>query len=64
VHTLPYGTAEEVEAEVKLRIKEAGPGGGYICGTANSIASFCKIENVFAMTDAVKRYGTYPLNLV
>jgi uroporphyrinogen decarboxylase len=63
VHTLPYGTVEEVEAEVKQRIKDAGPGGGYICGTANSVANFCKIENVFAMTNAVQKYGTYPLNL-
>jgi len=63
IHTLPYGTVEEVEAEVKQRIKEAGPGGGYICATANSVTGFCKIENVFAMTNAVKKYGTYPLNL-
>lgn len=63
VHTLPCGTVAEVEAEVKQRIKEAGPNGGYICGTANSIAGFCKIENVFAMTDAVRKYGVYPLDL-
>ena len=63
IHTLPYGTVGEVEAEVKQRIKEAGQGGGYICATANSITDFCKIENIFAMTDAVKKYGTYPLQL-
>ncbi|MEE8541674.1 MAG: uroporphyrinogen decarboxylase family protein [Desulfobacterales bacterium] len=63
VQTLPYGSVEEVEAEVKQRIKEAGQGGGYICASANSITDFCKIENVFAMTGAVKKYGTYPLNI-
>jgi len=63
IHTLPYGTVGEVETEVKQRIKEAGQGGGYICATANSITDFCKIENIFAMTDAVKKYGTYPLQL-
>lgn len=61
IHTLPYGTVEEVEAEVKQRIKEAGKGGGYICATANSVTHYCKIENIFAMTGAVKKYGTYPL---
>ncbi len=61
VKTLPYGTVEEVEAEVRQRIEDAGRGGGYICATANSITDFCKIENIFAMTDAVKKYGTYPL---
>jgi len=62
VHTLPYGTVEEVEAEVKQRIQEAGPNGGYICATANSITNWCKIENIFAMTAAVRKYGTYPLD--
>lgn len=61
VNTLPYGTVEEVEAEVKQRIQDAGKGGGYICATANSITNFCKVENVFAMTEAVKKYGVYPL---
>jgi uroporphyrinogen decarboxylase len=61
VQTLPYGTEAEVEAEVKQRIKDAGAGGGYICGTANSITGWCKIENIFAMTRAVKKYGKYPL---
>jgi len=63
IHTLPYGTVEEVEAEVKQRIKEAGPGGGYICASANSVTGWCKIENIFAMTNAVKKYGRYPLNV-
>jgi uroporphyrinogen decarboxylase len=63
VKTLPYGTVEEVEAEVKQRIRDAGAGGGYICASANSITDFCKIENVFAMTAAVRKFGTYPLDL-
>ena len=63
VNTLPYGTVGEVEAEVKQRIRDAAVGGGYICATANSVTGFCKIENVFAMTNAVQKYGTYPLNL-
>ena len=61
VNTLPYGTVEEVEAEVKQRIEDAGKGGGYICATANSITNFCKLENVFAMTAAVQKHGVYPL---
>jgi uroporphyrinogen decarboxylase len=63
VQTLPYGTVEDVAAEVKQRIREAAPGGGYICATANSITGWCKIENIFGMTAAVKKYGTYPIDL-
>ncbi len=40
---------------------DAGKGGGYICATANSVTDFCKVENVLAMTNAVKKYGKYPL---
>ncbi len=50
IHTLPYGTIEEVEAEVKERIDKIGKGGGFILGTANSITDFCKVENVMAMS--------------
>ena len=63
VHTLPYGTVEEVETEVKQRIQEAGHGGGYICASANSLTGFCKIENILAMTAAVRKYGTYPIRI-
>ncbi|MCG8615177.1 MAG: hypothetical protein MI802_03085 [Desulfobacterales bacterium] len=63
VHTLPHGTVEEVEAEVKERIKKIGKGGGFILGTANSITDFCKVENILAMSKAVKTYGKYPIQL-
>lgn len=61
IQTLPYGTEEEVETEVKQRIQEVGKGGGYILGTANSITDFCKVENVVAMSRAVKKHGKYPI---
>ena len=63
VKTLPYGTVEDVEAEVKQRIEDAAAGGGYICATANSVTGFCKIENVLAMINAVQKYGVYPISV-
>ncbi len=60
-YTLTRGTPEEVEAEVKQRIKEAGKGGGYILASANSITDYCKVENVWAMINAKEKYGKYPL---
>jgi hypothetical protein len=62
IHTLPYGTIEEVYAEVRHRIKKLAPGGGYILGSANSITGFCKPENVMAMAEAKNTYGNYPIN--
>ena len=62
IHTLPYGTVEEVEQEVKERIEKIGKGGGFILGTANSITDFCKVDNILAMSKAVKKYGKYPIS--
>ena len=62
LNTLTLGTTEDVEAEVRLRISEAAPGGGYILTSANSVASFCKTKNVIAMAEAVRKYGVYPVS--
>ncbi|HSR11394.1 MAG TPA: uroporphyrinogen decarboxylase family protein [Thermodesulfobacteriota bacterium] len=58
-YTLTRGTPEETEAEVKKRIQEVGPGGGYILASSNSLAPYCKPENVLAMQRALLKYGFY-----
>jgi hypothetical protein len=58
-YTLTRGTPEEVEEEVKKRIQEVGPGGGYILASSNSLAGYCKPENVLAMHRALLKYGSY-----
>jgi len=58
-YTLTLGTTEEVDQEVKQRIAVAGKGGGYIISSANSIIDYCKIDNVWAMSKALKKYGKY-----
>jgi Uroporphyrinogen decarboxylase (URO-D) len=63
VHTLYDGTLEEVDEEVRKRVRDIGEGGGYICGSANSIADYLKVENVLEMGRAIKKYGKYPLDL-
>jgi uroporphyrinogen decarboxylase len=62
VYTLTRGTPEEVDEEVRQRIREVAPGGGYICASANSIMPSCKKENIHAMLKAIKKYGKYPIN--
>ena len=61
LNTLGLGTPKQVEEEVKARIGEAGPGGGYIVTSGNSVASYCLPENVVAMARAVRTYGVYPI---
>lgn len=60
-YTLTQGTPEETEVEVKRRIEEVGPGGGYILASANSLTPYCKPENVLAMNRALLKYGFYPI---
>jgi len=58
-YTLPRGTEAEVEAEVRDRIERVGKGGGYMISSANSITDYCKVENVRAMSRAIRKYGKY-----
>jgi uroporphyrinogen-III decarboxylase len=58
-YTLTQGTPEETEKEVRRRIEDAGPGGGYILASANSLTAYCKPENILAMHQALLKYGNY-----
>ena len=55
-YTLSKGTVEEVDEEVRQRISELGPGGGYIICDSNSVPDFCRAENIIAMSQAVHKY--------
>ncbi len=59
---LSRGTPQEIEQLVSQAIAIAGPGGGYIAGSSNSITEYCQPENVRAMQHAIHRYGRYPLH--
>jgi uroporphyrinogen decarboxylase len=61
--TLCLGTPADVEAEVKERIRTLAPGGGYCCGSSNSVTEYVPFENYLAMVEAVKRYGGYPIGV-
>ncbi len=61
VDRLSRGTPAEIDDLVRRAIEVAGPGGGYIAGSSNSVASYCKAENVRAMADAIQKHGRYPL---
>jgi uroporphyrinogen decarboxylase len=58
---LPFGTTEEVREEVRRRIHDLGPGGGYIVSPVHNIQPDVPPENVVAMYDAAYELGCYPL---
>ncbi len=59
-HALP-GSVDDVIEEVRRRIRELAPGGGYILAPANHVQPDVPVENVVALFDAARRFGRYPL---
>ena len=53
---LTRGTPETIDAEVKRRITQFGKNGRYIISDSNSVPSYCKTENILAMSRAVEKY--------
>ena len=59
--TLVYGTEQDVEKAVKVCLRQAAHGGGYILSSSNMIHSGVKPENYIAMIKALRKYGHYPV---
>ncbi len=55
--TLPYGTPEDVAAEVREAIDIAAPGGGYILASDHSLHDGIPIENITTMFGVGATYG-------
>lgn len=60
-HTLPFGTPEEVRAEVAERIRIFAPGGGYVFNAIHNIQAKTPVENLLAMFEAARESGGYPI---
>ncbi|MGD0267287.1 MAG: uroporphyrinogen decarboxylase family protein [Candidatus Methylomirabilota bacterium] len=60
---LPQGTPETVRDEVRRRIGDLGPAGGYVVCPVHNIQPEVPPENVVAMYDAAYELGRYPLKV-
>ena len=56
---LPNGTAEQVRANVKERIEQLSPGGGFIFGTVHNIQDDVPAENILAMLEQFRQLRHY-----
>jgi len=63
IETLHDGTVNEAKREVLDALLHAGPGGGLIIGSSNSVAYGAKFENYMAAQETAKSFGTYPLDM-
>jgi uroporphyrinogen decarboxylase len=57
---LNFGTAKEIEDEVKRGITAAGQGGGYFVGPSHNILNV-PWENCITLRDAMLKHRNYPL---
>jgi len=60
---MPFGSPRDVEAEVRLRISQLAPGGGYILCPSHNLQPTTPMENVHAFYRAAERCCAYPLKV-
>ncbi len=53
-HTLPFGTPDEVQAQVSERIKILGKDGGLVAAAIHNIQPNTPVENILAMFEALR----------
>jgi uroporphyrinogen decarboxylase len=58
-HVMPHGTIEDVRREVRRRIKDLGPGGGYLAAPVHCLQPDVPPENIVAMCEEIKASGRY-----
>lgn len=54
---LPRGTPEDVRAEVRRRIQDLAPDGGFVLASVHNIQEDVPPENILAMVDAAIEFG-------
>ncbi|HEX7567138.1 MAG TPA: uroporphyrinogen decarboxylase family protein [Anaerolineaceae bacterium] len=58
-HVLPFGSPQEVADEVKRRIDDLAPGGGFVFAAVHNIQAYVPPENIVTMFDTALQYGRY-----
>ena len=60
---LPFGTPDDVRAEVQQRVRDLAPGGGFVLAAVHNLQPNVSPENIVAMFAAARELGTYPIAL-
>ena len=60
-HTLPFGTPDEIRAQVRERMHIFGQGGGFVFNPIHNVQSGVPVENLLALYEAVTAFSKYPL---
>ena len=58
---LPHGTPTQLEAEVRRRMRELAPGGGYVLAVSPNIQADVPPENIETLFRVAQEAGRYPI---
>lgn len=56
-HVLPFGSVEDVRSEVRRRIDDLAPGGGFVFAPIHNIQALVPPQNIVAAFDTARSYG-------
>jgi len=56
---LPFGSPEDVREDVKRRMNDLAPGGGFVFSSVHNIQTEVPPENIVALFEAAKEFGAY-----
>lgn len=59
---LARGTSDDVRSEVRRRIRDLAPGGGFVFNPVHNIQPQVPPENVVTLFQAARDYGRYPIS--
>jgi uroporphyrinogen decarboxylase len=58
-HVLPHGSVEDVKLEVRQRVRELAPGGGFVLAPVHNIQPDVPTKNIQVMYQEAKKVGQY-----
>lgn len=58
-HTLPFGTPDDVRAQVRERMQIFGRGGGFVFNPIHNVQAKVPIENLLTMYETIRDFGHY-----
>jgi uroporphyrinogen decarboxylase len=61
-HAMP-GSREDVIEEVKVRLQQLAPGGGFVLAPSNHLQADVPPENVITLFEAARAFGRYPIHI-
>jgi uroporphyrinogen decarboxylase len=58
---LPFGTGKEIVEEVKRRIRDLAPGGGFVFTPVHNIQYDVSAERIISLYETALKFGQYPI---